>query len=107
MSLDDYFGIGRTDILGSHHFTAGEIKEFAREFDPAPFHIDEEAARSSVFGALCASGWHTVSLWMHYNVARPHRHFAAPWQGPGPEPVFGPSPGIRDLRWPRPVFAAM
>ena len=44
--------------------TAAEIKEFAAEFDPQPMHLDEEAARASMVGGLCASGWHTCALMM-------------------------------------------
>lgn len=102
MSLDEFFGVGTTTTLGSHTFEAESIKAFARKFDPQPFHVDEEAAKSSVLGGLCASGWHTASTWMKYNLAtRPGR----PWDGPGPRPQFGPSPGISNLKWLKPVFA--
>ncbi len=43
---------------------AEAIKAYARQFDPQPFHLDEEAARKSLFGGLAASGWHTASLTM-------------------------------------------
>src|SRR5258708_32135790 len=49
--------VGTRAEVGSHTFTADEIKAFAREFDPQPFHLDEKAAARSHFGALCASGW--------------------------------------------------
>jgi acyl dehydratase len=42
--------------------TAEEIKAFAAEFDPEPMHLDEEAARASLVGGLCASGWHTCAM---------------------------------------------
>jgi hypothetical protein len=48
--------------------SAEEIKEFAGRFDPQPFHLDEEAGRQSLFGGLCASGWHTCSLAMRLMV---------------------------------------
>ncbi len=51
--------VGERTELGSHTFTAEEIKAFARRYDPQRFHVDEEAAARSHFGALCASGWHT------------------------------------------------
>src|SRR5579871_4910139 len=54
--------VGTRTEVGSHTFTAEEIKAFAREFDPQPFHLDEEAAARSHFGALCASGWHTAAV---------------------------------------------
>ena len=105
MSLDTYFGIGVTTTLGSHTFEAEEIKAFARKYDPQPFHLDEDAAKRSVFGGLCASGWHTASMWMKYNLMK--RQDAQPdrWTGDGPAPVFGLSPGLRNLKWLKPVLA--
>jgi len=99
--LDEFFEIGVTVPLGSHTFDAEGIKAFARKYDPQPFHIDEEAANKSVFGALCASGWQTAATWMKCNLATPGKL----WNGPGPAPVFGPSPGISDMKWPKPVYA--
>ena len=64
MSLDEFFEIGVATPLGSHTFDAESIKAFARKYDPQPFHIDEEAAKKSVFGGLCASGWQTAATWM-------------------------------------------
>lgn len=103
MSIEAFLEIGVTRQLGAHLFTAEAIKAFAAKYDPQPFHLDEEAARRSLFGRLCASGWHTAATWMRYNMA--HSPDAAIWQGPGQRPVFGPSPGFRNLRWPRPVYA--
>lgn len=105
MTLDEFFGIGVTTELGSHTFGAEEIKAFARKYDPQPFHIDEEAAKNSVFGALCASGWHTAAMWMKYNLAIRMETESERWEGPGPVPVFGPSPGFSNLRWLKPVYA--
>ncbi|MCA0276901.1 MAG: MaoC family dehydratase [Proteobacteria bacterium] len=101
MTLDDYLGIGETITLGSHHFSAEAIKDFARKYDPQPFHTDEDAAKNSVFGSLCASGWHTTAVWMKLNLA----HRGRPWNGEGPKPEFGPSPGFKNLKWLKPVFA--
>uniref|UniRef100_UPI000182A43E MaoC-like dehydratase n=1 Tax=Rhodospirillum rubrum (strain ATCC 11170 / ATH 1.1.1 / DSM 467 / LMG 4362 / NCIMB 8255 / S1) TaxID=269796 RepID=UPI000182A43E len=47
-----------------HRVEAAAIKAFAGEFDPQPFHLDEEAARHSLFGGLAASGWHTAAITM-------------------------------------------
>jgi len=47
-----------------HHLDADQIKKFAAEFDPQPFHLDERAAEASLFGGLAASGWHTAALTM-------------------------------------------
>lgn len=52
------FGSGRTRI------DSERIKTFAAEFDPQPFHLDEEAARNSIFAGLAASGWHTAAMTM-------------------------------------------
>jgi acyl dehydratase len=100
MTLDEHLGVGRTITLGSHRFGAEEIKAFARKFDPQPFHMDEKSAENSVFGGLCASGWHTASMWMRYNVM-----VRSTGDGSGAEPEFGPSPGFRDLKWLKPVYA--
>ena len=105
MTLDDYLRVGRTITLGSHRFEADEIKAFARKFDPQPFHMDEKSAEKSVFGKLCASGWHTASMWMRYNVNWRGDGMERTWNGPGPAPEFGPSPGFRNLKWVKPVYA--
>lgn len=103
--LDDYLDIKRTITLGSHAFTSDEIRRFAACFDPQPFHLDEREAEQSVFGRLCASGWHTAALWMRYNLIYLKRREANGWSGTGPAPVFGPSPGFRHMKWFKPVFA--
>lgn len=103
MSIDARLAIGETIILGSHTFSADEIKAFARKFDPQPFHMDEAAAAQSVFGRLCASGWHTISMWMKHNAAsfpatvERSRAFGEPIE-------FGPAAGLRDLKWTKPVY---
>lgn len=103
MSLDTYFRVGETVTLGSHTFQPDEIVAFATKFDPQPFHLSEETAKGSVFGALCASGWQTASTWMKYNVRT--RLSGEAWDGDGPAPAVGASPGIKDLKWLKPVFA--
>jgi acyl dehydratase len=96
--------VGERIELGSHTFTAEEIKAFARRFDPQRFHVDEEAAAASHFGALCASGWHTAAMYMRFFVAAEQRE-AANLRAEGETPARdGPSPGIRDLRWLKPVY---
>ncbi|AMJ60857.1 MaoC family dehydratase [Bosea sp. PAMC 26642] len=95
--------IGAAFELGSLVFTADEIIAFARSFDPQPFHMDEAAARDSAFGRLAASGWHTASVWMAAMVSHRKRQIAA--LGSAPAPRLGPSPGFRNLRWSKPVFA--
>ena len=61
--LDD-IEVGDTFTTGTHEVSAADIKRFAGEFDPQPFHLDDEAARESIFGGLAASGWHTAAITM-------------------------------------------
>jgi acyl dehydratase len=105
MTLDEFFGIGVTTALGSHTFEPEAIKAFARKYDPQIFHTDEEAAKNSLLGGLCASGWHTAATWMKYNLTTRAATETSRWTGPGPMPEFGPSPGIRNLKWLKPVYA--
>lgn len=55
---------GQTFVTGSATITAEDIVDFARRFDPQPFHLDADAAKESLFGGLAASGWHTAALTM-------------------------------------------
>ena len=97
--------LGRVTELGSFAFTAENIKEFAAKYDPQPFHMDEEAAKSSIFGALCASGWQTASVYTGLNI-RTRQKREAEARARGEEVArWGPSPGFKDLKWPKPVFA--
>lgn len=105
MSQDPHYKVGAVADLGSYLFTADEIIAFASKFDPQPFHLDAEAAKSSVFGGLCASGWHTAAVWMKMNIAEKERRVTEREAAGLPNYVFGPSPGFRNLRWMRPVFA--
>ena len=86
------FKPGETVALGSHTITTGEIIAFGRQFDPQPFHVDEEAARQTMFGGLIASGWHTGSLAM--------RLFC---DGVIGDTASLGSPGIDEMRWIKPV----
>ena len=86
------FELGRVYELGSVDVTEADILEFARRFDPQPFHVDPEAARQSVFGGLIASGWHTGAMWMRLYVDSLLDGAAS----------MG-SPGIEELRWLAPV----
>lgn len=103
MTFWDRLEPGMVSELGCYTFTREAILDFARAHDPQRFHVDEEAARDSIFGALCASGWHTAAIWMRLNILNGR----AEWlrlTGASELPAFGPSPGIRDLRWLRPVY---
>ncbi len=91
--------------IGTHTFTPGEIITFAKEFDPQPFHVDAELARGSVLGGLCASGWHTASMWMAKQREYSFKWIAERRQEGLPVPEYGPSPGFENLKWLRPVYA--
>jgi acyl dehydratase len=97
--------IGERAELGSHIFTAEDIKRFARQYDPQPFHLDEDAAARSHFGGLCASGWHTAATWMRLMVEHQVRDDAARRQRGEAVAELGPSPGFRELKWLKPVYA--
>jgi acyl dehydratase len=105
MKYFEDLAIGHRVELGHHTFTADEIKAYARRFDPQPFHVDEAAAAGTHFGALCASGWHTAAMWMRHFVE--HARAEAEEVAARGEAVAesGPSPGLRELRWPKPVHA--
>jgi acyl dehydratase len=60
--------VGQTFTSGTHEIDAAQISAFAREFDPQPFHLDDEAAKSTLFGGLAASGWHTAAISMRLQV---------------------------------------
>lgn len=85
--------VGQVKHLGSLSPTAEEIVAFASQFDPQPFHLDPEAAKASVFGGLCASGWHTCSLAMKLMVT----NFLHESSSLG-------SPGLENIKWLKPVF---
>lgn len=61
------FAPGSVVTYGAHLLTREEIVEFASEYDPQPFHLDEEAARHTLLGGLSASGWHACSILMRLN----------------------------------------
>jgi len=71
LSLQD-LSVGQRFVSEPYTFTAEEIKSYATQFDPQPFHMDEEAARHSPFGGLVASGWHTASISMRLIVNSIH-----------------------------------
>jgi acyl dehydratase len=89
--LED-FAVGQRFGSGRLRIDVERIKSFAAEFDPQPFHLDEEAANDSLFRGLAASGWHTAALTMRLLV----------------ESELKPAGGIvgtgfDEFRWPRPV----
>jgi len=96
--------LGRQIELGSHKFTRDEIIGFAERFDPQPFHLDDDAARASLFGGLCASGWHTACVWMRLMTEYEQGLREDLVTSGLPAFGFGVSPGFRDLTWPTPVY---
>ncbi|HEY9066506.1 MAG TPA: MaoC family dehydratase [Burkholderiaceae bacterium] len=66
--LDD-LKVGDTFRTATHTLDVEQIKAFAQQFDPQPFHLDEAAARESMFGGLAASGWHTAAITMRLLVS--------------------------------------
>ena len=81
------------------------IKSFAARFDPQPFHLDEEAAAAVAFQRLCASGWHTVSIRMRLLIDSRRREDDERRARGEPVATLGPSPGFRELKWLKPVYA--
>jgi acyl dehydratase len=84
---------GSVRELGRVTPSTEDIKEFAEQFDPQPFHLDELAGRRSIFGNLCASGWHTCAMAMRLTVD----NFLNQSSSMG-------SPGLENLRWLKPVY---
>jgi acyl dehydratase len=96
--------IGAKTALGQATFTRDAIIDFARQYDPQPFHMDDEAAARSLFGRLAASGWHTASTWMKQFVDTRAKFEKERSPSDAPTPRPGPSPGFTKLRWHRPVL---
>lgn len=92
--------------LGAHAFDQNEIVAFANNYDPQPFHLDEIAARTSLFGALCASGWHTTAIWYRLLIDHDRRAIAFSHYGKSADAsnTQRPPTGFRDVRWHRPVY---
>ena len=88
--LDDLH-VGRRFTSATHTIDEAQIKAFATKFDPQPFHTDEQAAQSTFFNGLAASGWHTAAITMRLNVE----------SGP---PLAGGIVGAgAELSWPAPT----
>ncbi len=86
--------IGAETYFGSYDVTRDEVLEFARRYDPQPFHLSDEAAAKTHFGRLAASGWHTCAMTMAVIARKVVEQEQA---GLG-------SPGVDELRWLKPVF---
>lgn len=105
MMLRDIMTVGDLVEMGSYEFTAERIVEFASQFDPQFFHLDAEKAKNSVLGGLCASGWHISAAMMKCNVEAIKRQAKAVIEAGGVPPKIGPSPGFKNMRWLKPVYA--
>ena len=86
--------VGAETYFGSYEVTREEVLDFARKYDPQPFHLSDEGAAGTHFGRLCASGWHTCAMTM----AVIARKVVDEGQG-----GLG-SPGVDELRWLKPVY---
>ena len=86
------FKVGEVEQIGGKKVERDEVIDFARQFDPQPFHVDEAAAKQSIYGGLIASGWHTCSMVMRMMCDAYLLQSAS----------VG-SPGIDNLKWLKPV----
>ena len=86
--------VGAETVFGTYEVTREEILEFARKYDPQPFHLSDEEAAKTHFGRLAASGWHTCAMTMAV-IAR---------KVVGEEQAGLGSPGVDELRWLKPVY---
>ncbi len=86
------FHVGQRFTSATHVIDTAQIKAFARQFDPQPFHLDEEAAKGTMFGRLVASGWHTAAITMRLQVE-------------SGLPIAGGMIGVGgEMSWPRPTL---
>ena len=85
--------VGQVRDLGTISPSREEIIAFASQFDPQPFHLDDAAGEASVFGGLCASGWHTCAMAMRLMVT----NFLSQTSSLG-------SPGLENIQWKKPVY---
>jgi len=85
--------VGQVRDLGTISPSREDIIAFASQFDPQPFHLDDTAGAASVFGGLCASGWHTCSMAMRLMVT----NFLQQTSSLG-------SPGLENIQWKKPVY---
>jgi len=90
LHLDDLH-VGQRFVSDAHALDEKQVIAFARRFDPQPFHLDEEAAKATVFGGLAASGWHTAAITMRLLVD-------------GEMPIAGGIVGVGgEISWPKPA----
>ena len=94
MQFYEDIAVGQKSAFGQYEVTREEVLDFARKYDPQPFHLDDEAAAKTHFGRISASGWHTCAMTMSMLVANLTANKQA---GLG-------SPGVDELRWKKPVY---
>jgi acyl dehydratase len=94
MQYFEDIAVGTKSRFGHYDVTRDEVIEFARKYDPQPFHLSDEAAAKTHFGRLSASGWHTCAMTMAMVVENMKAHRQA---GLG-------SPGMDELKWLKPVY---
>ena len=87
------FPVGSVREFGAMRVTRADVLAFATQFDPQPFHLDDEAAKNSLFGKLSASGWHTCAMTMRMTCDAVLLQSSS----------LG-SPGLENIRWHLPVF---
>jgi acyl dehydratase len=90
----DDLQVGDETVFGHYDVTRDEVLEFARKYDPQPFHLSDEEAAKTHFGRLAASGWHTCAMTMAV-IAR---------KVVGQDQAGLGSPGVDELRWLKPVY---
>ena len=94
MQFYEDIAVGQKSAFGHYEVTREEVIDFARKYDPQPFHLDDEAAAKTHFRRISASGWHTCAMTMSMLVANLTANKQA---GLG-------SPGVDELRWKKPVY---
>lgn len=92
MKFAEDYEVGEIFDLGTHQITAREIVEFAKKYDPQPYHLSAADGENSFFGGLVASGWNTASIWMGLYV-----------RGMLSDSGVQGSPGVDEMRWFSPV----
>ncbi|MEZ5656231.1 MAG: MaoC family dehydratase [Sphingobium sp.] len=92
----DDLELGATERFGRYKVTREEVIEFASNYDPQLFHLEDEAASKSIFGKISASGWHTCSMMMRMQVDH--------WKDIGIDKASLGGMGMDELRWTKPVY---
>lgn len=90
--------------IGAHQFDHDQILAFARDFDPQPFHLDDEKARDSLFGALCASGWQTCAVFLRLFRDRLRQAASLSAYPNAPSASLSDFSQLVALKWLKPVF---